>query len=164
MLSKYIKIVCLTMLYISLSISSGCSEDESSTNNGDINLTGLWERSFERNGATGIQQFEFTSTSELRIYEIGNYLIMNEWYSGLPDGVTYKLWTEPASPISTLTSDTIVITEVTGSAHIINNSTGVEVATWSMTRVGTQFNYQITNNGNTLIITIGATSLEFSKS
>ena len=127
-------------------------------------LVGLWERTFERNGSTGIQQIEITSDGFLQSNEIGDYLIMNEWYSSLPDGITYKFWSDPKQPISEVTDNTITASAVSGAAHIIVLSSGEEVATWAISSLSSQVSYQLSSNGNLLTITTGDTTLEFNKS
>jgi hypothetical protein len=123
-------------------------------------LVGSWEREFDRNGSSGISVLTITSNCTFQSYEIGNADVMEEWYSGLPDGVVYKFISSPFQEISSATNQEIYVVNSTGTATITNNETQEIVEQWDISSVGGYYQYQVT--GDTLELGIESYGISYS--
>jgi hypothetical protein len=65
--------------------------------------------------------------------------------------------------MSPINNHSFTVNHTVGKAHIINYDTDEEIVTWDMTSIDAQIEYQITDGGNTLILTSDGVTLEFEK-
>ncbi len=126
-------------------------------------VVGTWERQIQRNSSTGISILEIRTEKTFQSLETGDYLIMNEWHSGLPDGVIYKFWSDPAQQIVAITGSKITLSSESGTAYIINNATKEEVRTWDISSQGGEYEYELKEQDSILVLKVGSEDFSYSK-
>ncbi len=162
-MKKHLSIFALSLLLSACVSGEDTQNVEASCDNGialPSALIGTWERTFERNGSSGVQVLTITSSCTFQDYELGNADVMDEWYTDLSDGITYKFISDPAQEISSVTNEKIYVVNSTGTATITNNKTQDVVAQWNISSVGGYYQYQVT--GNTLKLGIESSNTEYS--
>ncbi|MFS1980812.1 hypothetical protein BCU36_017245 [Vibrio lentus] len=116
-------------------------------------LVSSWERDFEIDGAIGKEIISFLPNCEFDLVQIGDYVIMEEWYEPLDPTKVYKFKSTPLQKITAVNNQEFYLDDSTGTGEIIDFGTGEKIATWDISSWGGYVAYDVHDDSLTLTYT-----------
>ncbi len=127
-------------------------------------LVGTWTAEIQRGSSLGQSYVVFTSDCTMDHYEIGDYIIMDEWMSDIASGATYKFSTSHTQKISEVRGNEFYVEDNSGEATIVNIETNEIAAVWDISSLGAYHEYSISDSGEKLNISISINGQSFGRS